>query len=111
MPEAQRQRVLAKLPPRWRARIENRLEKYNQLPQAEKDRLRQQAEAFQSLPPEKQDAVRRNFPRESGIFPTTGRHQSGGSALGMSEEERKIRMESEEFAASTRPGNGRSWKT
>ena len=55
MPPAQRQRVLDRLPPERKAKIESRLEKYNQLPQAQKDRLRAQTELFQSLPPEKQE--------------------------------------------------------
>jgi hypothetical protein len=99
MPEAQRQRVLAKLPPDRRARIENRLEKYNQLPQAEKDRLRAQAESFQSLPPEKQEAVRTNF-RNFRNLPDDRRapvREELRQLRGMSDEERKARMDSDEF--------------
>jgi hypothetical protein len=99
MPEAQRERVLAKLPPDRKARIEKRLERYNRLSQAEKDRLRAQAELFHSLPPEKQEAVRTNF-RSFRNLPDDRRgpvREELRQLRGMSEEERKARMDTEEF--------------
>src|SRR4030088_3092757 len=61
MPPAQRQQVLEKLSPERKARVESRLEEYNNLPPAEKQRLHEQYESFQQLPPEKQDAVRKLY--------------------------------------------------
>jgi hypothetical protein len=106
MPPAQRQRALEKLSPERRAQVEDRLEKYNQLPQAQKDRLRAQTETFQNLPPERQEAVRRMFRRYNNL--PEDRRQPVRDELrqlrGMPESERNARMNSQEFWNKYSPG-------
>jgi hypothetical protein len=106
MPPKQREQQLQKLSPERRAVIEDKLEKYNRLPQAQKDRLRAQTEVFQNLPPERQDAVRRTF-RKFNTLPEDRRkpvRQELQELRGMPEAERNARMNSEEFRNKFSPG-------
>jgi hypothetical protein len=59
----QRQRVLEKLPPERRQRIEARLRQYESLTPEERERLRRQFERFRQMPPERQQALRELFRR------------------------------------------------
>jgi hypothetical protein len=63
----ERQRLLEKLPPERRQRIEERLRKYESLTPEQRQRLREQFERFQQLPPERQQAVRQLFQRFSQL--------------------------------------------
>jgi hypothetical protein len=67
MSPEQRKRMLGRLPPDRRARIESQLDRYNSLPPEQRERLREQYEAFQELPPEKQEAYRKVFKRFSDL--------------------------------------------
>jgi Protein of unknown function (DUF3106). len=99
MPPAQRQHVLEKLPPERKAKVESRLEEYNNLPPAEKQRLHEQVESFHQLPPEKQDAVRRLFQRFNNL-PEERRgtvRQEFQDLRRMSPEDRRARINSDEF--------------
>ncbi|MEP6534712.1 MAG: DUF3106 domain-containing protein [Bryobacteraceae bacterium] len=99
MTPEQRQRALAKLSPERRAILEDRLERYNQLPAAQKERLRAQTETFQSMPPERQEAVRKTF-RQFNNLPDDRRkpvQQELRRLRSMAEPERSERMNSEAF--------------
>jgi hypothetical protein len=63
MTPEQRSRVLSKLPPERRKRIEEGLERFHQLPPSEQEQLRNRLERFDQLPPERQIAARRLFAR------------------------------------------------
>ena len=106
MPPAQLQRELARLSPERRAQMEDRLEKYNRLPQAQKERLRAQTETFQSLPPEKQNEVRQIYRRFNNLPDDRRRpvHQELRRLRGMPEAERNARIDSEAFRNKYSPG-------
>lgn len=63
MSPEQRERVLSKLPPERRKKVEEGLERFHQLPPSEQERLRNRLERFDQLPPERQAAARRLFAR------------------------------------------------
>ncbi|HYO83764.1 MAG TPA: DUF3106 domain-containing protein [Bryobacteraceae bacterium] len=61
MTEEQRDRFLGRLPADRRARLEERLQKYRELPEAERLRLQAEYDAFRQLPPERQEEMRTLF--------------------------------------------------
>jgi hypothetical protein len=61
------ERLLEKLPPERRKRIEERLRRYESLTPEQRERLREQFERFRQLPPERQQAVRQLFQRLSQL--------------------------------------------
>jgi hypothetical protein len=63
MSPAERRAFLDRLPPERRARLEERLRRYEALSPEEKDRLRQQYRRFRTLPPERQETIRKAFER------------------------------------------------
>ncbi len=63
MTPEQRNRVLSKLPPERRKKVEEGLERFHQLPPSEQAQLRNRLERFDQLPPERQAAARRLFAR------------------------------------------------
>lgn len=67
MSPEERQRLLQKLPPERRQRIEERLRKYESLTAEQRQRLREQFERFQQLPPERQQALRQLYQRFSQL--------------------------------------------
>ncbi len=73
MTPAQRQRLLEKLPPERRKRLEARLRAYESLPPAERERLRRQFDTFRALTPEQKQNARRLFRRFMELPP--GRRQ------------------------------------
>jgi len=70
MSPAERQRVLDRLPPERRSRLEERLAAYDRLPPDERERLRRQYERFNSLSPEQQRFAKafRAMQLESTLF-------------------------------------------
>jgi hypothetical protein len=69
MSPEERQRVLDRLPPERRSRLEERLAAYDRLPPDERERLRRQYERFNSLSPEQQRAARFLFRRFATLPP------------------------------------------
>jgi len=63
MTPEERRRVLNRLPPERRKRVEEGLESFRQLPPSEQERLRNRLERFGELPPERQAAARRLWAR------------------------------------------------
>jgi hypothetical protein len=61
MTPEQRERFLNRLPPERRAKVEKRLQEYEQLSPEQRERLQESYSAFRRLPPEKQDEVRLTF--------------------------------------------------
>ncbi len=95
----QRERALSKLPPERREKIEQGLKRYNDLPEQDRDHLRQQFQNFKQLPPEQQDALRKNF-RQFTALSEDRRivvRQELSQLRAMTPEQRKQRMDSEEF--------------
>lgn len=99
MPPAQRERVMSRLPEERRQRLQRQLEQYNNMTPDQRERLHRQVEAFQQLPPERQDAARKAFRRYNNLPPA--RQDMVRDELqtlrGMSPEERRARMDSDEF--------------
>jgi len=95
MSPEERERVLGKLPPERRKRIEDNLREYQSLSPDQKERLQQ----FHELPPEKQQAARRVFRDLNGL--STDRRQDVRRELvklrRMTPEDREARFKSEEF--------------
>ncbi|MBI3282067.1 MAG: DUF3106 domain-containing protein [Acidobacteria bacterium] len=99
MPPAQRQRVLEKLPPERRARLEAELENFNRMPAEQRQKLRKQYEEFRQLPPDQQDAARRLF-RRFNTLPENRRPVVREEFLRfrtLTPEERRARINSDEF--------------
>jgi hypothetical protein len=63
MAPAERDRVLSKLPPERRKKVEEGLQRFRQLPPSERENLGNRLERFGQLPPERQAAARRLFAR------------------------------------------------
>jgi hypothetical protein len=101
MTPEERERTLSKLPPERRQAVEQRLEKYNSLPEPAKQRLREEYNVFQQLPPEKQDQMRALFKEFNGL--AEQRRKSVRRELlrlrNMPPDRRMRRMGSEKFKA------------
>src|SRR4051812_36771279 len=99
MTPEQRKRVLGKLSPERRERVERRLEDYNALAPEVRHQLREQYQQFQKLPPERQQAVRRSF-RQFQDLPDDRRPMVRRELMRlrqMSPEERAAHVDSENF--------------
>ena len=99
MTPEQRQKALANLPPAQRENILRRLQNFQTIPPATRERLLTRAERLNSLPPQRQNQVRRSM-RQFETLPDdrktlVGQEMDRLSA--MPEEERRARMNSEEF--------------
>lgn len=96
----ERQRILDRLPPERRARVEARLRAYEGLSQADRDRLRRQYDTFRALPPEQKANARRLFWQFLELPP--GRRmvlrQEADRLSRMPWPRRQARMSSPEFA-------------
>lgn len=105
MPPDQRERVLQRLPPEKRERVHRQLDRYNQMSPEERDRLHQQVETFRQLPPERQDAARRAFRRYNNLPPDRQNivRDELQAMRGMSPEERRARLNSDEFRSRFKP--------
>ncbi len=84
MSPEQREKVLSRLPPERRRRIEERLRWYDSLPPEERERLAWRYERFRQLPPERQQEVRQFF-RRFGTLPPERR-------LALRQEARRLRF-------------------
>jgi hypothetical protein len=73
MSPEERRRLLDKLPPERRKRLEQRLAAYEALPPAERERLRRQYDTFRALTPAQKQATRSLFRRFMELPP--GRRQ------------------------------------
>jgi hypothetical protein len=105
MSPEQRRRVLDRLPPGRRQRIEERLRRYDAMPPAQRERLRRQLSWFRQLPPERQEETRRLFRRLSEL-PADRRQEVRRAVrmLGQLEENRRQRrMESPGFRSRFNP--------
>jgi Protein of unknown function (DUF3106) len=99
MSPQERQRVLDRLPPERRRRLEERLEAYDRLPPEERERLRRQYERFNSLTPEQQRAARFLFRRFAALPPERKQvlRQEAHRLSQMTFAQRQRRMASPEF--------------
>jgi hypothetical protein len=106
MTPEQRERALQKLPPERRERMQRQLDAYNKLSPEQRDRLHRQVEAFQQLPPERQDEVRKAFRHYNNLQPErqTIVHDELQTLRRLSPDERRARLESDEFHSRFRPG-------
>lgn len=99
MKPAERERLLAHMPPERRNLVERRLRKFAELPPEARDRLHDEYTRFQQLPPEKQENLRKLFKQFSGI--EEGRQRTLRRELvrlrNMPAERRTQRMNSERF--------------
>ncbi len=101
LPGPDRDRVLKNLPPERKAHIEERLGRYNALPEGQREKLKQEYDQFQKLSPEKQRRVRQLYrtlnemPRDRR-GPVTSEY---ASLRNMSPEERKERLAGSSFKA------------
>lgn len=94
-----RRRALDRLPPERRRKIEEQLEKYQNLTPDERQQLRFRAEMFNQLSPERQDVARRLF-RQFNQLPTDRQgllREEFGTLRAMPEEDRRARITSDDF--------------
>lgn len=99
MPPEERNKALAKLPPERRDRIEQQLGQYKNLSPDERRQLRSRYQMFNQLPPEKQNRARKLF-QQFGQLPEERQkplREEFASLRGMSEPDRRARINSEEF--------------
>src|SRR5262245_26492977 len=95
----ERQKALEKLPPERRQKIEQQLNRYNNLSPEERRQLRNRYQMFNQLPPEKQNQARRLF-RLFGELPQERQGMVRGefeTLRAMPEADRRARMNSDEF--------------
>lgn len=100
MTPEQRQTLLDRIPPGRRELVEERLRKYNEMPEPAKKRLRDEYRQFQQLSPEKQNDMRKLF-RQLGSFPDDRRKALRKEIVrlrNMPAERRSARIKSSEFA-------------
>jgi Protein of unknown function (DUF3106) len=105
MSPEERQRRLENMPPERRKHLEERLRRYNNLTPEERGRLRERYANFSGLPPEKQDEARRLFGdfRQLPLERRAAVRKEFVRLRGMSEEDRRARLGSEEFRSSYSP--------
>jgi hypothetical protein len=99
MSPEQRAKAMAKLSPERRLQMQDRLEKFNALPREEQDRLRRRYERFSHLSGEKQDVVRRQIQAFTRLPDARrpGISREFEQLRRMSSDDRRARMNSEEF--------------
>ena len=88
-----------KLPPQQQENIQRRLEEFNKLPPAQRETLRGRYELFRQLSPEQQERARTLY-RKWNEQPVERRQELRRAIRHLREstpEERKVRMESEQF--------------
>ena len=101
MPPAERDKALAKLPPGQRNKIQQQLNRYNNLTPQQRGQLQK----FNQLPPEKQNQARRLF-RQFNEFPEERQgvlKQEFESLRAMPEADRQSRLNSDEFRGKYNP--------
>lgn len=95
----QRQKVLEKLPPERRRRLQEQFDRLDHMPEPQRRRLEQRYERFRSLPPEQQERIREVY-RHIRELPEDRRrmvHREYRYLATLPENERQARMQSEEF--------------
>lgn len=99
MTPEQRRRVLDRLPPWRRQRLEARLAQWESLPPQERERLRRQYDRFRALPPERQQAARNLFQDFASLPPARRRalRQEARRLSQMGDAGRQARMASQDF--------------
>jgi hypothetical protein len=99
MTPEERQNAIAQLPPQTQRQILQRLQQYQTMPPQAKERLFTQLELLHSLPPQRQNQVRRSL-QQFQTLPEDRKSMIGQEMARLSampEEERRARMNSEEF--------------
>jgi hypothetical protein len=99
MTPEQRRRLLDRLPPERRERIERRLRQYQSLTPEQRENLRRRFERFRELPPEKQDSARKLF-RIFNNLPSDRRdvvRREYRNLQRMGDTARKLRLTSDDF--------------
>jgi hypothetical protein len=99
MTPEERRRMLNRLPPERRKRVEEGLSRFRQLPPSEQERLRNRLERFGELPPEHQAAARRLWARFNQLAedrkPLVG--DEFRALRQLDEADRRSRINSDEF--------------
>lgn len=96
---AQRQKLLERLPPERRQRVERQLHDLDQMSPVERQRLHDRYEMFRQLPPEKQEALRGAF-RKFNLLPADRRDAIRKEMVelkNMKPAERRERIQSDAF--------------
>jgi len=105
MSPAERRRALEKLPPDRKRTVQQRLDEYDRLSEADRAKLAERFENFSELSPEKQESVRKMFRRMVTLPPE--RRQVLRRELNqlhrLPEDERRARIASQEFRESFNP--------
>ena len=99
MTPEERQNAIAQLPPQTQRQILQRLQQYQTMPPQARERLFSQLELLHSLPPQRQNQVRRSL-QQFQTLPEDRKsmiRQEMARLSAMPEEERRARMNSEEF--------------
>ena len=105
MTPEQRAKALERLPPARRARIEEQLNRYQNLSDEERRQLQFRSQMFNQLPPERQDIARRMF-RQFSLLPPDRQaavREEFQSLRGMPEADRRTRIQSPEFNEAYNP--------
>jgi phage-related protein len=99
MTPEERQRALASLPPQRRREILEKFREFQNLPPTARQRVTPELERLQSLPPQRQNQVRRSL-QQFRALPDDRKatiRQELGRLSAMPDEDRRARMNSEEF--------------
>jgi hypothetical protein len=99
MTPEERQKALASLPPARRREILEKFREFQNLPPTARERLTPELERLQSLPPQRQNQVRRSL-QQFRALPDDRKatvRQELGRLGAMPDEDRRARMNSEEF--------------
>jgi hypothetical protein len=99
MTPEERQRALASLPPPRRREILEKFREFQNLPPTARQRVTPELERLQSLPPQRQNQVRRSL-QQFRALPDDRKatiRQELGRLSAMPDEDRRARMNSEEF--------------
>src|SRR2546423_2571644 len=95
MTPEQRSRALDRVPPERRQKVEEQLERYQNLTPEQREQLRFRAQMFSQLPPEKQDQARRLFRQFNQLPPDRqgALREEFRNLRGMSEADRAARVQ------------------
>jgi phage-related protein len=99
MTPEERQKALASLPPQRRQEILEKFREFQNLPPTARQRVTPELERLQSLPPQRQNQVRRSL-QQFRALPDDRKatiRQELGRLSAMPDEDRRARMNSEEF--------------
>lgn len=99
MAPGQRQKLLERLPPERRHRIERQLRELDNMSPEQREQLHEQYAAFRRLPPEKQEALRGAFRRFNALPPARREalRKEMNELRAMRPRERRDRVQSEDF--------------